>query len=221
MRAQTLTEEFYVLAIGLPTPTRDCLAAAFPRCIRWNAAPENPRHASNLCDFLGSVVIFTYIPAISERGWLRASAVFHQDSVKVIGVHPRCTDTVYDQALKAELAGVIDADAGSVVYHRAALSVQRDELWFPRGYLSKRIRTADPTSSPAELSEREAAVLALLGRGIPNQGIADHLFISRDTVRWHLRSIYTKLGVSDREAASRMAKNKLVSAAGEPRKASA
>ncbi len=211
--------------MGLPSPTRECLAGAFPRCILWNAAPDDPRSTRNLCDFLGSVVLFTYMPAISDRGWLRASAVFHQDSVKVIGVHPRCSDTVYDRALKAELAGVIEADAASVVFCRAALSVQRDELWFPRGYLSRRIRTPASTSSAEELSEREADVLALLGRGIPNQGIADQLFISRDTVRWHLRSIYSKLGVSDREAASRLAKNKLAAVPGElraqPEKASA
>ena len=201
--------------MGLPLPIRACLSAAFPRCILWDAAPDDPRETRNLCDFLGSVVIFTYIPAISERGWLRASAVFHQDSVKVIGVHPRCTDTVYDRALKAELAGVIDADAPSIVIRRAALSVQQDELWFPRSYLSRRIRTPASASSAEELSQREADVLALLGRGIPNQEIADRLFISRDTVRWHLRSIYAKLGVSDREAAARLARNKLAGASSE------
>lgn len=221
MPARNVPDNFYVIAIGLPPDTRACLTAAFPHAILWNAAPDDPRHTSNLCDFLGSVVIFTYIPAISDRGWLRSSALFHQDAVKVIGVHPRCTDTVYDRALKAELAGVIDADSDSITYRRAALSVQRDELWFPRGYLSKRIRTADPTCAPEELSEREADVLALLGRGIPNQGIADKLFISRDTVRWHLRSIYSKLGVSDREAASRLAQNKLATAPDQPKKASA
>lgn len=207
--------------MGLPLPTRQCLSIAFPRCILWNAAPEDPRHTRNLCDFLGSVVIFTFIPAISQRGWLRASAVFHQDSVKVIGVHPRCTDTIYDRALKSELAGVIDADAPSIVFYRAALSVQQDELWFPRAYLSRRIRTPASATSAEELSDREADVLTLLGRGIPNQQIADQLFISRDTVRWHLRSIYAKLGVSDREAASRLAKNRLSSASSEPQKASA
>jgi hypothetical protein len=31
--------------------------------------------------------------------------------------------------------------------------------------------------------------------------MANHLFISRETVRWHLRSLYSKIGVADRAAA--------------------
>lgn len=57
---------------------------------------------------------------------------------------------------------------------------------------------ADPAPG---LSEREREVLALLSEGMSNGEIARALFISENTVRHHLASLYAKLGVSSaREA---------------------
>ena len=49
-----------------------------------------------------------------------------------------------------------------------------------------------------ELTARENAVLRLVAHGQPNSEIAGKLFISEKTVRNHLASIYSKLGVTDR-----------------------
>jgi len=58
---------------------------------------------------------------------------------------------------------------------------------------------------PAGLTEREVEVLRWLARGLSNQEIADKLVLSRRTVDAHLRSIYGKLGVTSRSAATRAA----------------
>jgi DNA-binding NarL/FixJ family response regulator len=50
----------------------------------------------------------------------------------------------------------------------------------------------------AALSEREREVLDLLTAGMSNKEIAAHLTISSNTVKFHLRTIYSKLGVSNR-----------------------
>jgi DNA-binding CsgD family transcriptional regulator len=52
------------------------------------------------------------------------------------------------------------------------------------------------------LTAREIQVLRLVARGCRNQEIAEQLFISVETVRWHLRSLYGKLGVHDRLSAA-------------------
>jgi LuxR family maltose regulon positive regulatory protein len=59
---------------------------------------------------------------------------------------------------------------------------------------------------PERLSEREHAVLRLAAAGLTNREIADTLFISAETVKKHASSIYAKLGVRGRTAASARAR---------------
>jgi LuxR family maltose regulon positive regulatory protein len=51
------------------------------------------------------------------------------------------------------------------------------------------------------LSERELEVLRLIADGLSNQEVAERLFISLSTVKWHTGNIYGKLGVKNRTQA--------------------
>lgn len=55
--------------------------------------------------------------------------------------------------------------------------------------------------SSQELTEREREVLAAVGRGERSKEIALHLGITERTIKAHLASIYSKLGVDSRAAA--------------------
>lgn len=53
-----------------------------------------------------------------------------------------------------------------------------------------------------ELTEREMEVLLCIGNGMTNQEISEHLFIGIKTVKTHVSSILSKLGVKDRTQAA-------------------
>ena len=68
-----------------------------------------------------------------------------------------------------------------------------------------------PSAKPAYpdgLTAREIEVLQLLARGWSDAQIADYLVISKRTVHRHTSSIYSKIGVSSRSAATRYALEK-------------
>ena len=51
------------------------------------------------------------------------------------------------------------------------------------------------------LTEREREVLLLIARGLSNQELAEQLFIADNTVKTHVKRIFTKLGARDRAQA--------------------
>jgi DNA-binding NarL/FixJ family response regulator len=67
-----------------------------------------------------------------------------------------------------------------------ASRLQRDEFW---------------PGARQGLTQRESEILSFMVTGLSNRGIANKLVIGDETVKSHLRSIYRKLGVSDRTAA--------------------
>jgi LuxR family maltose regulon positive regulatory protein len=71
--------------------------------------------------------------------------------------------------------------------------------------LEQRIRVRQPAlvgaASAEPLSDSELAVLRLLSAALSNRQIGEELFISVNTVKTHLKSIYAKLGSSSREQA--------------------
>jgi len=70
---------------------------------------------------------------------------------------------------------------------------------------------SEAESLAANLTRREQEVLALLVKGMSNPEIAARLVISRSTVKVHISSILSKLGVASRaEAISLAIQNKLV-----------
>jgi DNA-binding NarL/FixJ family response regulator len=62
-----------------------------------------------------------------------------------------------------------------------------------------------PVTPTGGLSEKEAAVLVELCQGHTNKQIAASLWLSEQTVKFHLRNIYRKLGIKSRTEALRFA----------------
>ena len=67
--------------------------------------------------------------------------------------------------------------------------------------LLKHMSTPEPESERSLLSERELEILKLVSAGKSNRAIAEQLSISENTVKYHLKNILHKLGVSNRTEA--------------------
>jgi DNA-binding NarL/FixJ family response regulator len=63
----------------------------------------------------------------------------------------------------------------------------------------------EPDVPLAVLSAREREVLELVSAGMSNEEVAKRLVISSNTVKFHLHTIYSRLGVSSRVQAARLA----------------
>lgn len=72
-------------------------------------------------------------------------------------------------------------------------------------------QSQSPQTNPSLLSSREKDVLEALIEGHGTKTIAEKLFVSTHTVRFHLHNIYVKLHVNSRaEAVAKALKNRLV-----------
>lgn len=55
------------------------------------------------------------------------------------------------------------------------------------------------------LTERESEILSLLSTGMTNRELGRHLYVSENTIKTQLRSLYSKLGVRNRAQAASLA----------------
>jgi DNA-binding NarL/FixJ family response regulator len=94
-------------------------------------------------------------------------------------------------------AGVLSRNASPEIMCRAVKAVLTDELWVDRKTLSRIVQNI-LHGIRCGLTPREIEIYGLLAEGLRNCQIAERLFISVNTVRWHLRSLYSKLGTHDR-----------------------
>jgi DNA-binding NarL/FixJ family response regulator len=111
-----------------------------------------------------------------EQSWLTAAAAAGADAAIAKSVPLQCIG-----ALVREVA------AGNVFHafaaaHTAPQPRMGSELW--------------------QLTERELEILRLVAAGAPNSRIAARLWITEQTVKFHLSNVYRKLGVANRTEAS-------------------
>jgi LuxR family transcriptional regulator, maltose regulon positive regulatory protein len=67
-------------------------------------------------------------------------------------------------------------------------------------YQSHSGRPASPDGQE-ELTKREVSILKRLESGLSNREIAEAIFVSEGTLKWHLHNVYSKLNVRNRAGA--------------------
>lgn len=204
-----------------PLTWREVHALAEEARVHWCIAHE---------DFEGAVAhLHALIGFCGEHGWLHQVARLRMLSA-LVDLQRSRPDAARQSALAALRLGhrqglvrsLLDAGAGVVDFASKVVSEEPgepvlafyvDRLKDAQVHAASLAGTTHAAVAPGgaapagidALSEREAKVVSLLAQTLPNKKIARTLGISPETVKWHLKNIYGKLGVSSRdEAVARM-----------------
>jgi DNA-binding NarL/FixJ family response regulator len=111
------------------------------------------------------------------------------------------------RAIRAGVKGCVSEESEPHVLPEALNAVARGEVWISHRAATRIIgefargEVSAERDAP-ELTQRETEILALMANGYRNKEIASQLFISENTIKTHLLTIYRKLGVSGRMAAA-------------------
>jgi DNA-binding NarL/FixJ family response regulator len=120
--------------------------------------------------------------------------------IKIIVLAEDPTPQVISTAVEQRVEGFLLKEHSADELVSALQHVLRGRSVFPGGWQE----LAAQVSTPSPLTEREYEVLELLAQGLRNEEIAAKLVISLNTVKFHVRTIYSRLGVRNRVEASQI-----------------
>jgi two-component system response regulator DesR len=177
--------ERLLASTGADVVARCVCAADLERCLRAHA-PDVALVDTDMGN--GSV---RELAAAARRGIGEGKLVF---------LAPGIQPALASESLELAVDGVVLKCAPAVDVVGALERIAAGDAVFPAGWLSAARR--DCAAAETVLSPRQLEVLELLAQGLPNDIIADRLFISRNTVKFHVAAIYQRLGVRNRVQAA-------------------
>jgi DNA-binding NarL/FixJ family response regulator len=154
------------------------------------------------------IILFEFNPAGGLSLEVIPDLIKSSQKSSMILVTSQDDGEIYLQAVRNGVLGIVLKTQPPEVLLKAIRKIHVGEVWIERSLIANLVTSmarghqdyaVDPEKKLiSQLSDRELQIIQLIGRGLKNQQIADHLFIRETTVRHHLTSVYSKLGVSDR-----------------------
>lgn len=100
--------------------------------------------------------------------------------------------------LREMYQGIVSHDTDSLVASQGADKAFIEELLRSSGTDLSRSQTSGRSGLLEPLTDRETKILMLLANGVSNKEMAGRLFVSENTIKFHLKHIYSKLAVASR-----------------------
>ncbi len=174
---------------------------------------RNGLEAVDLCEKLHPDVVLMdlMMPTMDGTAATRAIRERHPD-VQVIALTSFKEDDMVTGALEAGAIGYLLKNVGLDELTAAIRSACAGRPTLAPEAAQALISTVTQPHRPVfDLTEREQEILELLVDGLANRQIAETLYVSESTVKFHVSNIFSKLGVSSRtEAVSRALQDGLV-----------
>ena len=125
-------------------------------------------------------------------------------SVHVIALTSFREDDLVQNALKAGATGYLMKNVSAPELAAAIRSAHAGKMTLS-SEAAEALMHANAQPPAEELTERERQVLKLMVEGLNNAEIAERLFVSLSTVKYHISNILMKFGVDNRVAAVALA----------------
>lgn len=166
--------------------------------------------AGQLLEFLERLDPDVLVVDMTGPGADRIGAVLRGINVRAHVMALIASAAEFGRAMRLGCAGVALKDTAPELIAGGIRHLQEGRIWMDCGIaraLARKFAHPAQSASPAwdksqecpvRLSEREQQLVTFVVQGYRNVGIAEKLHLSEQTVKNHLHSIFTKLGVSDR-----------------------
>lgn len=185
--------------------------------LRWHAGLELPRESRREKSLVGAYALLAAEAHDAARGVLGA---MQQDDPEAGGVPRRRAEILVLQAESARRGG--DSEAAGRFGALAAETMQRHGMRLPARVLPaadlhalaalvpelgpwSAAQQTEPVPAISALTRAERRALLAVAEHGSTADAAQALYLSRETVKWHLARVYRKLGVRGRGAAVRVA----------------
>ena len=151
------------------------------------------------------ILIDTALPEVVVIEQLHAIRRSPSD-VKIILLYDDVLPDLVQAIVEYRVSGLLMTGVSQEFFLKAVHAVHKGEYWFPRQLISRilsffsnqRNHSAGLQSGNIVFTECEQKVINLLVQGLSNKQIAARLAVSPETVKSHLKAIFAKTGVSNR-----------------------
>jgi DNA-binding NarL/FixJ family response regulator len=146
--------------------------------------------------YLQTIILAEASQLTSEAPHGARGATDSQKKILILG--PEENNSQITDYILAGAMGFLAETSSPAVLRKAVKAVADGEYWASRKQLTLFVKRLVDILPVSKLTPRELEIVGMLAAQNNNRTIAANLGITYDTVRWHLRSIYAKLGVKDR-----------------------
>ncbi len=173
---------------------------------------EGGKSAVQMCDVIQPDVILMDIVMPDMDGATATRLILQKHpEIKVIALTSYKEEVLVQNALQAGAIGYLLKDISAEELVKAIHAAYSGQATLSPEAAQALVQAAHKPPSPGcDLTNRELSVLALMVEGLNNTQIANRLVVSPSTIKSHVSSILSKLGVSSRSEAVVLAVRKRI-----------
>lgn len=154
------------------------------------------------------VLLDLHLPALDGFGVIESVRAISKD-IKILVLSSHCDLYTVYRAERARVQGFVDKNTNTVATLKSAIAaVGEGRVWYSEAFQrEKAARRRDPQAFDKLLTDRERAVLALIGAPMTDLEIAERLRIAVETVAKHRFNVLRKLGIESTAELARFARD--------------